>query len=86
MTATETVTLTITTVSGLDTAITINEDPDDANALSTWYSDDYTDDNYGSTPDETMTYTFEAGKTYYIAGFIYSSSNNGELTVTITVG
>ena len=81
VTATEDVTLTITTVSGLDTVIRIYNDPDDADSLNYGYIKNQ--DGYGS--DETLTYTFSAGETYYIAAYIYSKYDNGTFTVNVTV-
>lgn len=75
VTATEDVTLTITTVSGEDTVIKIYKDPNGYAVKS--------QDGYGD--DETLTYTFEAGTTYYIEARHYSAGYTGELTVNVTV-
>ncbi len=80
--ATEDITLTITTVSGTDTVIRIYDDPSKANGASSSYIK-YKD---GYDDDETLTYTFEAGKTYYIVTYAYSSSFTGDFTTNITVG
>ena len=87
VTATEDVTLTITTVSGMDTMIRIysSANADSADSLGSSYIVSR-DNNYGSTPDESLTYTFSAGETYYIAAYFYSGSDTGELTVNVTVG
>jgi hypothetical protein len=82
VTADEDVTLTISTVSGYDTCIYIYDNVDDANSLaSSWYAVAYQDNGY----DETMTYTFKAGETYYIAAYMYSKYSDGTLTVNITL-
>ena len=80
--ATEDITLTITTVSGTDTVIRIYDDP--SNADGAGYSYIKYQDGYGD--DETLTYTFEAGMTYYIVAYAYSSSFTGDLTTNVTVG
>ena len=35
--------------------------------------------------DETLTYTFEAGTTYYIVTYYYYASGTGNITTTVTV-
>ena len=80
--ATEDITLTITTVSGTDTVIRIYDDP--SNADGAGYSYIKYQDGYGD--DETLTYTFEAGMTYYIVAYAYSSSFTGDFTTNVTVG
>ena len=80
--ATETVTLTIETVSGADTVIRIYDNASYANNLS--YS--YVKSQDGYDDDEVMTYTFAAGKTYYIVTYAYSGSFQGEYTTHVTVG
>ena len=74
VTANETITLTIETISGEDCVIEIYDDPD------AWYLKKK-DSGY----DEVLTYTFEAGTTYYIKAFHYYASKTGELLVTVTV-
>ena len=81
VTATEDVTLTIETVSGLDTVIRIYTDPDGADDLDYSYIKQK-DSGY----DETLTYTFTAGEVYYIVAYTYYASNTGTLTVNVTVG
>ena len=80
VTATETVTLTIKTSSGGDTVIRVYTSAADANAVN--YSYLKHQDN-GS--DETLTYTFEAGTTYYIVTYYYYASGTGNITTTVTV-
>ena len=80
--ATEDLTLTITTVSGADTALYIYDDASDANSLN--YDYIKYKDGYGN--DEVLTYTFNAGTTYYIVAYAYYESFVGEFTVNITVG
>jgi uncharacterized repeat protein (TIGR02543 family) len=80
--ATTDITLTITTVSGVDTVIRIYDNPSDADGAS--YN--YIKSQDGYDDDETLTYTFEAGKTYYIVTYAYSGDYIGDYTTTVTVG
>ena len=81
VTATEDVTLTITTTSGDDTVIRIYDNASDANGGSYNYIK-----NKDSGYDETLTYEFYAGTTYYIVTYAYYGSFTGEITTTVTVG
>jgi uncharacterized repeat protein (TIGR02543 family) len=74
VTATEAVTLRIETISGEDCVIQIYKDPNAYRLV-----------NKDSGYDEVLTYTFEAGETFYIKAYHYYANRTGELTVVITV-
>ncbi len=79
VTATEDVTLTISTVSGYDTVIKIFDNAGYADSLSGALK---TQDGYGT--DETLAYDFAAGTTYYIVAYTYYADDDGDFTVNVT--
>jgi PDZ domain-containing secreted protein len=81
VTATENVTLTITTSSGGDTVIRVYDNASDAKDGSYNYIKSKDSGN-----DETLTYDFTAGTTYYIVTYYYYGSGTGNITTTVTVG